>query len=100
MNLAECFGPHSVRVFYRNHAGVEAWRHIYPLRLWRGCTDWHHEPQWLLDVFDLDKNAERTFAMKDILKWGEGEPHRGENIHRVESPSEKVFGEFHQGSGN
>ena len=32
-------------------------------------TEWHPEEQWILDAFDLDRNAERSFAFKDIVDW-------------------------------
>jgi hypothetical protein len=37
--------------------------------VWFGETAWHPEPQWLLDVVDLEKNTERSFAMRDILAF-------------------------------
>lgn len=59
----------NVRILYTNHRGETRIRHILPERLYFGCTDWHPEPQWLLDAFDIDKNALRSFAMKDIQTW-------------------------------
>lgn len=44
-------------------------RSIIPERVHFGATDWHPEPQWLLDATDLEKQAQRTFAMKDIHGW-------------------------------
>jgi len=51
---------------YRNHRGEIGMRAARPLGLRFGSTDWHPEPQWLLRAFDLDKQAEREFAVKDI----------------------------------
>jgi predicted DNA-binding transcriptional regulator YafY len=34
-----------------------------------GHTTWHRQDQWLLIAYDLDKEAIRDFAMKDIKEW-------------------------------
>jgi hypothetical protein len=52
-----------VRLWYRNHRGELAERHIWPCRLWFGKTDWYAEPQWLLKAYDFDKHAFRDFAL-------------------------------------
>jgi hypothetical protein len=31
-----------------------------------GATEWHPEPQWMLQAFDLEKREHRLFAMRDI----------------------------------
>lgn len=59
----------SVKLLYTNYRGETALRHVTPKKLWFGETDWHPEPQWLLEAFDHDKNADRSFAMKDIKCW-------------------------------
>ena len=60
-----------VMIDYTNHAGVRAVREIIPLLngFRFGSTDWHHEPQWLLDAHDVAKDDMRTFAVKDIHDW-------------------------------
>jgi hypothetical protein len=60
----------AVLVLYRNHRGDVTVRHVVPCGIWHGATEWHPEPQWLMQVIDLDKNAYRTFAMRDILRFG------------------------------
>jgi hypothetical protein len=35
-----------------------------------GSNEFHPEPQWLLHGWELNKQAERTFAIKDIKDWG------------------------------
>lgn len=52
---------------YRNHRGEVAERHVIPISPHWGSTEWHPEPQWLLQAYDLDKAAIRDFAMDDIL---------------------------------
>ena len=52
---------------YTNHRGETGVRRIIPLAApWWGQSDYHGEPQWLLRAFDVDKQAEREFAMADI----------------------------------
>ena len=33
------------------------------------ATQWHPEEQWILNAMDIDKNAQRAFAIKDIKEW-------------------------------
>ena len=54
---------------YRNHRGEVGQRRVIPERVWFGQTDWHPGPQWLLDAFDLDRRACRSFAVKEILSF-------------------------------
>ena len=59
----------AVTIVYTNYKGVTGIRHIIPISITFGHNEWHKEDQWLLIAFDLDKEAERTFAMKDIKSW-------------------------------
>ena len=59
----------AVRILYRNYRNEVAVRCILPVRVWFGPTEWHPEPQWLLDAIDLDKGAERSFALVDVLDF-------------------------------
>lgn len=59
----------AVRIDYTNWQGVRSTRRILPLSVVFGATEWHPEPQWLLHALDLDKQAERDFAMRDIHGW-------------------------------
>ena len=58
-----------VKILYTNYRGETKIRKIIPDKIWFGKTDWHQEKQWLFDAFDMDKNAERSFAIKDIKSW-------------------------------
>ncbi len=58
-----------VTICYRNHRGEVANRSITPHDIWFGRTEWHPDDQWILEAFDHDKQAERSFAMRDILSW-------------------------------
>ena len=61
-----------VTVVYTNYRGETSIRRIIPKRIWFGNTDWHPEPAWLLDAYDVEKEADRSFAMKDIRTWFTG----------------------------
>jgi predicted DNA-binding transcriptional regulator YafY len=58
-----------VEILYTNHRGEASWRKILPHRLHFGSTEYHPGPQWLLDAYDVGKEADRTFALKDIHLW-------------------------------
>ena len=58
-----------VRITYTNWKGETAKRLIRPIELWFGATEYHPDEQWLLRALDIEKNAERNFAMKDIKQW-------------------------------
>lgn len=60
--------PAPYRFFYRNHRGEEGMRSVIPVAVRFGATEWHPKDQWLLRAFDLEKRAEREFAMADILR--------------------------------
>ena len=54
---------------YKNHRGETSIRLVRPIMIAFGATEFHPDPQWLLHGWDLNKEAERTFAMKDIKDW-------------------------------
>ncbi len=58
-----------VRITYTNHRGETKDYRIKPRRIWHGATPWHPERGWLLDAVDLDRDEERTFAIRDIRHW-------------------------------
>ncbi|TAL51163.1 hypothetical protein EPN81_00685 [Patescibacteria group bacterium] len=62
-------GNQIVEILYTNYRNETALRRIVPRAIRFGSSDWHPEPQWLLDAYDLQKNAERSFAMSDIQSW-------------------------------
>jgi len=59
----------SVRILYTNWEGKTSLRTVIPRDLAYISTEWHPESQWCINAFDVDKNAERTFACKDIKAW-------------------------------
>lgn len=62
----------TVTIIYKNYRGETRERHIVPERLWYGATDWHPEPQWVMDALDVEKGEVRSFAMQDIQRWQNG----------------------------
>jgi len=58
-----------VKILYTNYRGETSVRNILPKKLYFGSTEYHKDEQWLLLADDLDKNEERTFAMKDVNSW-------------------------------
>lgn len=59
----------AIRIVYKNYRGETARREIIPRRVWFGATNWHPEKQWLLDAIDVDRGAERSFALRDIQSY-------------------------------
>lgn len=64
-----------VELDYTNHRGERAVRRVQPLGLRFESTEWHPEPQWVLQAFDLDRRAERSFALQDVHSWNPAAVH-------------------------
>ncbi len=60
---------HAVNVIYTNWRGETAERTIIPVSIFWGKTEWHPEEQWLLKVWDTEREAYRDYALKDIKAW-------------------------------
>ena len=66
--------PRTVVVIrYTNYKGEVALRRIVPRHIHFISTEWHPEPQWVMEAFDLDRGADRSFAIRDILDWNAAE---------------------------
>jgi hypothetical protein len=59
----------AVMILYKNYRGEVAYRKIIPKSIDLISTDWHPEEQWILTALDIEKNAERGFAIMDIKEW-------------------------------
>jgi predicted DNA-binding transcriptional regulator YafY len=59
-----------VKILYTNWKGVTSYRNIVPKFIEFKSTEWHPEEQWILNAFDVDKQADRAFALKDVKEWG------------------------------
>lgn len=62
--------PRAVLIDYTNWRGERSTRLVFPSSIRFGESPYHPGPQWLLDAWDVEKRAARTFAMKDIHRWG------------------------------
>ena len=58
-----------VKILYTNWKGKTKVRTIIPKEIVFTSTDYHKEEQWCLVAHDVEKDAERTFACKDIKSW-------------------------------
>ncbi len=63
---AEFTPGQTLRFSYKNWQGDFAVRTARVIRLFYGSTEWHREPQWLLEAFDVEKGAVRMFAVLDM----------------------------------
>ena len=60
-----------VKIDYTNWRGERRERIIIPHQIMFGISNYHPEPQWMLDAKDVEKGEVRRFAMRDIHKWEE-----------------------------
>lgn len=51
---------------YTNWEGRKGIRQAIPLNIRFGKSEWHDVPQWLMLAYDIDKQAEREYAMADM----------------------------------
>lgn len=58
-----------IKVEYTNYRGEKGIRTIVPLGYEFGSNEYHKEEQWLLKVWDIDRQAERVYAAKEITRW-------------------------------
>jgi predicted DNA-binding transcriptional regulator YafY len=54
---------------YKNYRGEIGVRTVIPQKIWFGSTEYHDVSQWLLTAFDVEKNADRDFALTDIIDF-------------------------------
>ncbi|HEY5563409.1 MAG TPA: hypothetical protein VIK72_16945 [Clostridiaceae bacterium] len=67
LETQEVYKP--IKVKYKNWEGEVGVRTIIPLKVLYGHTDFHKTDQWLMDVWDIDKDAPRTYAILDIIEF-------------------------------
>jgi predicted DNA-binding transcriptional regulator YafY len=57
-------------ILYTDYHGNTKWRRIAPIMLlWQDGSQYHPEPGWVLQAFDVDKGCLRTFMCRNIHKW-------------------------------
>lgn len=61
-----------LKFVYRNHQDIISTCKVHPRRIRYGVTPYHTEPQWLMEAYDLDKQALRTFVMADMSAASRG----------------------------
>lgn len=66
--LTEKMQSNPIKVRYTNYRGETAIRTIVPINFYFGKTVYHPEEQWLIRLWDVDRNAERIYALKEI-EW-------------------------------
>lgn len=59
-------GPVEFECEYKNWRGEVAPRRLRAVAFWHGSTEWHPTPGLMLKAVDLDKDAERDFAVADF----------------------------------
>lgn len=58
-----------VTIDYTNYKGERRKRRIMPMDIEFRVTPHHTTPQWILHAWDIEKDARRSYAMKDIHSW-------------------------------
>ncbi len=58
-----------IKVEYTNYRGEKSIRTIIPLNFFFGSNEYHTKDQWLLRVWDCDRQAERIYAAQEITRW-------------------------------
>ena len=58
-----------IKILYTNWKNETRYRTIIPISIEFKSTEWHKETQWILNAIDVEKNAQRAFAIKDIKEW-------------------------------
>ncbi len=58
-----------VKILYTNWKGETAYRNIIPKSIEFKSTQWYKQEQWILNAYDMDKQADRGFAINDIKEW-------------------------------
>lgn len=64
-NIGEPGGQRAIDVVYCNYREETMERRIVPLGIRWGKTEHHPKEQWLLEVWDLDRKAARTYALRE-----------------------------------
>lgn len=53
-------------VRYTNYRGETATRHLRPEGVLFARTEFHSEPQWLMEAVDVERDVRRSFALEDM----------------------------------
>lgn len=69
VELAQKGQASPIKVRYTNYRGETAVRTIVPIYFYFGSIEYHPHEQWLIEVWDMQKKALRTYALRDISQW-------------------------------
>lgn len=58
-----------IEIRYKNWKGKISNRIIIPIKLRYGESEFHKGNQWILKAWDVNKSADREFAINDILEY-------------------------------
>lgn len=59
-----------LKFYYRNYKGETGYRTVKGVPVfWYGSTEFHKANQWMIKAYDVDKDAVRDFAVKDIIEF-------------------------------
>jgi hypothetical protein len=58
-----------IEIDYTNWRGERSSRRIVPTSARFGSSEYHPGPGWLVEAYDADKDAERTFAWDGVHSW-------------------------------
>lgn len=54
---------------YTNWRGERSERRVIPISIKFGANEWHKDQQWMMLAHDVEKGADRWFAMSGIHSW-------------------------------
>ena len=68
--IARALAEQGVAVIdYTNWRGERSSRRVIPISIKFGSNEWHKQNQWMMLAHDIEKQADRWFAMSGIHSW-------------------------------
>lgn len=70
LDLVNRCGPDYEKIMrfgYTNYKGEYSVRDVVPKRMFFGESAWNAKPQYVMEAFDLDRQAMRSFALADMV---------------------------------
>lgn len=67
---------HAIWILYALPGRARRWRHVTPVRFWRGRIPQRDGERWYMDAFDHESKAPRSFALDEIHRMREEDPRR------------------------
>ena len=63
--MREIYEYEVLNIKYTNYRGATTMRCITPIEIYMGSNEFHTRHQWLMKVWDHDKDGERDYALSD-----------------------------------